>query len=318
MQASTDHGSPTLTREELRFHVEGETCAAWWYPASGPGPHPVIVMAHGLGGTRELGLEPYARRFRDAGISALVFDYRHYGASTGAPRELLSIGRQLADFRAAIELARGLPGVDPTRVAIWGSSFGGGHVLTLAGEQLGLCAAVSQVPFSSGLASTLRIPLVTALRVTWAGIVDLARAALGLSPQYIRLLGAPGEVALMSAPDCLEGYGKLVPPEALAAGRWHNRVCARIGLIIPFYAPLRSLQRARMPVFIAVAEQDSIAPAGPTIRAAERSAVAELKRYPRGHFDYYPEGSSATNETFACVVEDELAFLRKHLLRTAG
>src|SRR5262249_49356780 len=117
-------------RQDVSFFSGGLECAAWFYPVAGARPAPLVVMAHGLGGAPELRLEAYALRFRDAGIAAMIFDYRHYGASQGEPRELLSVRRQLEDFRAAIAFAKTLPGVDPARVAIWGSSFGGGHVLT--------------------------------------------------------------------------------------------------------------------------------------------------------------------------------------------
>jgi predicted alpha/beta hydrolase len=38
-------------------------------------------MAHGLSGTRDASLEPYARRFADAGFYVVLFDYRYLGAS---------------------------------------------------------------------------------------------------------------------------------------------------------------------------------------------------------------------------------------------
>ncbi len=294
-------------RIEVMFSSGSEQCAGWWYEAPGAGAHPVLVMGHGLGATRELGLDPYARRFQAAGISVLAFDYRHYGKSSGEPRELISIGRQLEDFRAAIAYARQRPQVDPERVAIWGSSFGGGHVMTLVAEDLGLRAGVSQVPFSNGLASTLVIPPWTALRLTLAAMLDLARSVLGLAPRYIALVGRPGEVALMSSADSFDGYGKLVPPEAAQNGRWRNRVSARIGLAIPLYFPDRKLARTRVPVFVAVAETDTVAPARATVRAAERTQGVQLVRYPSGHFDYY-QGAG-----FERVVSDELTFLRAQL-----
>lgn len=296
-----------LPREDVTFESAGLRCAAWLYRAPGPGPTPIVVMGHGLGGTRELGLEPYARRFQEAGITALVFDYRHYGGSEGEPRELLSVGKQLADFRAAIAFARSLPGVDPARVAAWGSSFGGGHVTTLAAEGHGLAAAVAQVPFSDGLASSLRIPPLTALRVTFAALGDLLSSAVGLGPRYLALLGAPGEVALMSAPDCAEGYGRIVPEEARAAGRWQNRVTARTGLAVSFYSPARRASRIACPILFCVAEGDSIAPAGPTTRAARTAPRGELLTLPGGHFDYY------LGEGYERVVGAEVEFLTRHL-----
>lgn len=296
----------TSNRQDLRFSSGGVSCAAWFYPA-GSEHRPLVILAHGLGGTRELRLSAYAERFQAAGFAALVFDYRHYGASDGEPRELLSISRQLDDWRAAIAFGKTLPGVDPARIAVWGSSFGGGHVLTLAAEGHGLAAAVSQVPFSDGLASTLKIPFLTSLRITFSAIGDFLRAALGMSPNYIHLIGRPGEVALMSAPDCYDGYRQLVSPELEQSGHWRNRVTARTGLAIPLYAPARGVAKIQIPVLIAVAEQDSIAPLGPTIRAAAKAPKVELKRYPGGHFDYY------TGARFETIVSDELEFLQRVL-----
>ena len=295
-------------REEVTFVSGGERCAAWLYRVEGPLPVPLVVMAHGLGATRELGLHAYASRFQAAGFAALVFDYRHYGASGGEPRELLSISRQLDDWRAAVAFAKTLPGIDRERIAIWGSSFGGGHVLTIAREGHDIRAAISQVPFSDGLASSLRIPLWTVVRVTFAALVDLARSALGLSPRYIGLLGAPGDVALMTAPDCAEGYLRLVPPEVERSGLWKNRVTARTGLAIVFYSPARLARRIAMPILFCVAEQDSIAPAEPTLKAAAAAPRGELRRYPAGHFDYY------LGDGFEHIVADELEFLKRHVM----
>jgi pimeloyl-ACP methyl ester carboxylesterase len=309
---SLGHAAPAVNvevaiREEVRFGRDGELCAGWFYPAEGPLPRPVVVMGHGLGATREMGLDAYARRFCGAGFSVLAFDYRHYGASEGQPRELLSIARQLADWRAAIAFVKAREGVDASRVAIWGSSFGGGHVLRLVASQVDVAAAIAQVPFSSGLASTLCLRLWTALRVSWWAAVDMLRGALGLSPAYIALVGRPGDVALMSASDSHDGYLALVRGDLESAGLWRNRVAARIGLALPFYSPARGLARGLAPLLMLVAERDTIAPARPAIDAAARYPRAELRRYPDGHFDYY------RGEGFERAVADELAFLGRHL-----
>jgi pimeloyl-ACP methyl ester carboxylesterase len=179
--------------------------------------------------------------------------------------------------------------------------------MTIASEGHGIAAAVSQVPFSDGLASALRIPPLTSLKITWNAIVDLIRSAFGASPRYIDLLGSPGDVALMTAPDCAEGYGRIVSPEVEAAGRWHNRVTARTGLAVPMYAPARRTGRIQMPILVIVADDDTIAPADATVKAASRAPKAEVIRYPAGHFDYY------VGEGFERIVGDEIAFLRRHL-----
>ena len=107
-----------------------------------------MVMAHGLSATKELRLPAYAERFCAAGIGVLLFDYRHFGASGGEPRQLLDISRQHADFRRALAYARDLDWVDPERVGLFGSSFAGGHVLAVGAADGRVAAIVSQCPFT--------------------------------------------------------------------------------------------------------------------------------------------------------------------------
>src|SRR3954470_8788094 len=105
-------------------------------------------MAHGFSGTRDMRLDAYAERFADAGIAALLFDYRHFGASSGEPRQVLDIRKQHADYEAAVAYARRLEWVDADRVALFGSSFSGGHVLALGARDPRLAAIVCQCPFT--------------------------------------------------------------------------------------------------------------------------------------------------------------------------
>lgn len=140
-----------MHREELTFDSHGTRCDAWLYRPQGSVPHPVVVMAHGFALTREAGLAGYAERFAAAGIAAFVLDFRHFGTSGGTPRQLLRISRQLDDYRAALTHVRGLPDLDAGRVAVWGTSFAGGHAFELARTETDLRAAVAQVPFADGL-----------------------------------------------------------------------------------------------------------------------------------------------------------------------
>jgi acetyl esterase/lipase len=72
-----------------------------------------------------MALAPYARAFAARGAAALVFDYRRWGQSDGAPRNVLYVTEQLEDYRTALAWARAQPGVDPARVVVWGTSFAG-------------------------------------------------------------------------------------------------------------------------------------------------------------------------------------------------
>lgn len=102
--------------------------------AGGQGLMPCVVMAHGFAGTMDW-LRRSAERFASAGIAALTFDYRNFGASGGQPRQLIDIDGQLEDWRAAIRFAREHAELDPQRIALWGSSLAGGHVITLAASE---------------------------------------------------------------------------------------------------------------------------------------------------------------------------------------
>ncbi|GFH32422.1 peptidase_S15 domain-containing protein, partial [Haematococcus lacustris] len=62
-----------------------------------------------------------------AGMAVLAFDYRGFGGSDGAVRNLVSWPRHLQDWQAALDFVHsgglGKGRVDTTRVGLWGVSF---------------------------------------------------------------------------------------------------------------------------------------------------------------------------------------------------
>ena len=105
---------------------------------------PCVVMAHGFTGTR--GISCLSTQRHSPGRPARNLDYRHFGESEGSPRQIVDIGKQMEDWRSAIAMARTLDRVDSTRIALWGSSLSGGHVINLAAEDPTLAAVVARVP----------------------------------------------------------------------------------------------------------------------------------------------------------------------------
>ena len=293
---------PVAERVDLRFESGGESCAAWLYPsqASRAG---CVVMAHGFGGVREARLNAYAERFQRAGHTVFVFDYRHFGSSSGEPRQLISIRRQLADWRAAVAFARSLDGVDPGRVALWGTSFSGGHVLAIAARDSRIAAVIAQVPFMNGLATVAARGARDGLRLAMAGLRDAIGASAGRRSRYVPIVGQPGELAAMTAPGAEAGCRALFPP----GFPWRNEVAARIFLATGFYMPGRHARRVRCPLLVQVADEDVITPPAPAMRAARRAPGGELRRYSGGHFDIY------LGEPFERVVADQLSFLARAL-----
>jgi pimeloyl-ACP methyl ester carboxylesterase len=285
-----------MDREDIEFVVAGDACAAWHYlPAGEAPPAPAVVMAHGLSGTRRDGLGPFAESFAAAGIAALLFDHRGFGDSGGEP-DLFDPRRQRQDWRAAIACARSLPGVDPERVAVFGSSMGGGNALAAAAEDPRIAATISQVPFLDVVTQAHRSsPAVTGRM--------LAAAARGRS---LPAVGQPHEAAFINAPGGEAGWRHVV-----AIGedsRWRNRASSR-WLLRPPYRPARLAARLHCPWLLCVGEADRVARPGPAIAAARRAPFGELRTYPGvDHFDIYD------GPAHAAVVADELAFLRRHLL----
>ncbi len=291
-------------REDVRFPSGEADCAAWLYrPADGsPGPSPLVILGHGLGAVREMRLDAYAERFAAAGLAALAFTYRHFGDSGGEPRQLLHIGRQLEDWRAALRYGRALEGIDTRRIALWGSSFGGGHVLEIGAGEPGIAAVVSQCPFTDGVASLRAADPKVAARLTLRALRDDLSRLARRPPVRIPTAGPPGSLALMTAPDALPGV------EALAAGHAvDHTVSARIGTRIGLYRPGRALRRPHPPTLLCVCEHDSVAPARATVRHADRGRDVEVRRYPIGHFDIY------WGDAFERAVADQLEFLRLQL-----
>jgi len=98
---------PRTSRRATRFASGDADCAAWRYE---PGTSTAcVVMAHGLGAIKEVGLDRFARRFSAAGHDVVAFDYRGFGESTGGPPQVVDIAAQQQDWRAAIAFSRGLP-----------------------------------------------------------------------------------------------------------------------------------------------------------------------------------------------------------------
>ena len=150
----------------VQIWSEGSRLAADLYLPAGAGPHPAVLLCHGWGGEKGH-LARYARKFAAAGFATLAFDYRGWGASdgrvvpvAGSPmlteagpatievqviRQVVDPLDQIADVRAAFAYLRGQPGIDTARVALWGTSYGGGHVITVAANNPLVKAVVAQI-----------------------------------------------------------------------------------------------------------------------------------------------------------------------------
>ncbi|MDQ6729927.1 MAG: alpha/beta fold hydrolase [Actinomycetota bacterium] len=292
-----------MARLDISFASGDGGCAAWLFRPQAPEPAPLLVMAHGFSAVREQRLDAYAERFQAAGLGVLLFDYRHFGASPGEPRQLLDIRRQRQDYRAAIAHARSLDGVDPDRIALFGSSFSGGHVISVGATDPRIAAIVAQCPFTDGMASLPKLGARNIALATGAGLRDRARTLAGRSPYYMPAVGPPGTLAVMSTPDAQPGFAGITPP----GSTWENRVAARVALTVGLDRPGRAAARLTAPILFCVCEHDAITPAAQTLKYAAMAPDAEIRRYPAGHFEIY------VGEMFERAVADQTEFLTRTL-----
>lgn len=271
-------------RNDSDFLSDGTRCAAWHY-ASGDGDRrPCVVMGHAFGFTRDSGLEPYAEQFAAAGYDALLIDFRHLGASDGEPRQLVSVKRQLEDYRAAVEHARGLPDVDPERIVLWGMSMAGGHVLKVAAEDPRIAAVISVFGAVDMVAATL-MSLRSAgpgpmIRLSAVATRDVLGALCGQPPVYVPITGPPGSVAFATAPGAAEAM------QAAAGPTWRNEVCARTALELGMQRPGRHAKDLPCPALFQVADLDQTVSSPAIIKAAgAATGRARVRRYPCDHLD---------------------------------
>lgn len=295
---------------EFDFFSAGVRCAATHFAAAsngfaGSAGRPCVVMAHGFGGTRDTGLADYAEGFASAGIDVVLFDYRGFGRSDGSPRQRVSYRAQRADYHSAVNAARGLQGVDPDRIILWGTSYSGGHVVAVAAQDPRIAATISLTPLLDGSAALAALATqnpALALRLLAHGVFDVAGAALGRRRHMLPIVGPAGATVLLPSPGAHDGY------RAIAGPTWRNEVTARSALEVAFNRPLHFAGRRKVPMLVQIGELDSVAPPSAARRAVARAgALAELRAYPVDHFDVY--GGYWQDRALA----DQLAFLTQSL-----
>jgi dienelactone hydrolase len=305
MTTVVDSMPPTrsYTRHDVTFNSGSTPCDAWFYEPEGVRNPPVVILGHGLGATRELRVDAFAERFAAAGIAALAFTHRYFGTSGGTPRQLVSIPRQLEDWEAAITYVKSRGDVDNTRIAIWGSSLGGGNAITIASRHPEFAAAIAQCPFTDGPATTAALGPISCAKLAPSIVGDLIAQVFGTQPVLVPLAGGTNSKALMAGPDALSGCLSLVPE----GGTFINRATARVALSIALSRPGRLVKKIAPPILFCICERDTITPPEKTFGYARTAPRGEIKTYPATHFEIY------VGKQFERAVADQTEFLLRHL-----
>ena len=111
--------------------------------------HPGVILCQGYAGLKEALMPAVAARLSAEGYVTLRFDYRGFGESEG-PRHRLIPLEQIEDIRNGLTCLGVRDEVDPDRLAIWGTSFGGAHAAYAAAVDERVRCIVSVVGVGDG------------------------------------------------------------------------------------------------------------------------------------------------------------------------
>jgi dipeptidyl aminopeptidase/acylaminoacyl peptidase len=289
-------------KQDIEFYSEGSLIKGHLYL---PGDIeekenlPAIVLCHGFAGVKELLLPAYAEAFSENGFAALTFDYRGFGESEGEAGKL-SPRLQIVDIRGAITYMQSLKEVDPAKIGLWGTSYGGANaVITAAKDERVKCLAV-QLTFADGervitgnLSQEEKDKLLATLMKVWTKAVT--------RNQMMKL---PVNKALTDE-------------QSIAFFNKAMEEFPQLNVKIPFFTiketiehkPVEYIGKVRVPVSIVGAENDSVNPAKESEILYEHANEPKELFMVKGatHYEVY-EG-----ELFQQVIKKQLEWFGKYL-----
>ncbi|WP_394764065.1 alpha/beta hydrolase [Phenylobacterium sp.] len=280
----------------LRGKLYAPDDAAW----VGKAPLGVVVMAHGFSAVAAQ-LEPQARAFAAAGFAAFVYDNPGFGLSGGFPRQEVDPVRQVRGYRDAVSFVRTLPGLGDMKIALWGSSFSGGHVLQAAAMDRRVAVVISQAPFISGWELIAGWPHGEAV-ITMTEAEREARGA-GAEPAVMPVVGKPDEPCALPGED---GYAYFT---STGGPTWKNAITISSLELARAHEPGLWIARiAPRPLLMIVADNDQVTPTDHAVAAFARAgAPKKLVRVAGGHFDVY------SGAGFDTATAETVSWLQTHL-----
>ena len=245
-----------------------------------------VVLAHGLSCTMDSRLFAFAKKFAEAGLTAITFDYRNFGFSGGRLRQYINVPMQMEDWHHVLAYARNRSDVDAGRIVIWSTSFGGGLATHVAHDDGNIRAVVAQCPMMDN-PKTIKLGMSQRSK---AQNIKLKRLA--VTAALMNLLGFRGPCLPVTDPSRMS----IIPSDEsvkffeVGGPTWRNEVA-----VLSFSKgqtlinnPIRIADVFTTPLMLQICEKDkTVENSGAEVFAEIAGACVTKKYYDCGHFDLY-------------------------------
>lgn len=281
-----------MQQRKVEFRSEGNVIRGYLLlPSERKDRAPVVVMAPGFGAIIQHSPMKYASAFAERGLAVLVYDHPRFGMSDGEPRQDIDPVLQRRTYRDAISFAQQQPELDPGRIGLWGSSYGGGHVIEVAAVDRRVKCVVSQVPTISGFTQARRRMTADAMRAMQVKFdADRTRRLAGEAPATMPLVSIdpakPGYFNSQRAYEnyMVEGFRNEITLRSIEMA-WENEPAANIARVSP------------TPLLMIVADDDEATPTDLALQAYQQALEPKhLLLVKGGHFTPYWEHFEQTSQ----------------------
>ncbi|GAA3433312.1 alpha/beta hydrolase [Kutzneria kofuensis] len=258
---------------------------------------PAAVVAGSWTTVKEQMAGRYAAELAARGLTALAFDFRHYGESDGQPREFESPESKVADIVAAVDFLSNHPAVDADRIGALGVCAGAGYVCVAAArdERIRALALVAPWLHDAELVRAVyggedgvreKIEAGQRARVRWeeTGQVEYVPAVSDTDPTAA--MYGPIDYYLNAARGAIEQW-----PNRLATMSWPTWLT---------FDPISVAPQVDVPL-LAVHSEDAAIPDGIRRFADKVSGPCELRWRSGTQFDFYDDDATVDDAVTAAA-----------------
>lgn len=293
-------------REDVSFDVDGMKVSAWFYKVENRESAACIVMSHGFGGTKDMVLEQYAKKFNSNGFHVLVYDYRYFGESEGEPRQLFCDVYQVEDLKQAVVYVRSRDDVLSDKVFLWGTSNGARYGIIAASFDSDIAGVIAQCGAydhkEDSKHGIKQVGMGHFFKLFVHAQRDKGRSRFGLSPHCYPMYGRPGTLGMINNHGSFDGVQRL----AENSKTFINETPARIAFMPHTVDTLEVAPNVTCPVLIQVCSNDNIVSPVSHVKLVDiLGDKVTLKEYPIEHFDIY------LGKDFDVATDDQLVFLNQ-------